>query len=123
MKGPNDHFNDRLKEQILHGVNQYLRGLSDVRLKFVSITKVELNKDFSVATLHWDTFDSNTRGDAKRSLEGARGKLRTHLAQTLKLRHTPDLRMVYDAQFVAQNEIEQLLEKDLKSREAGGEEE
>lgn len=101
------------EEQIKNEVNKLLRtGLDNSAFTFCSVTKVEMNPDFSVATLYWDTFDPSRRGDISKAMDSALGKMRAHLAKTLKVRHTPALTAVYDSQFEDEQEIEQLLKSE-----------
>lgn len=101
---------DKYEERILAEVNSLLRAkVNDPRLQFVSITKVELNRDFSVAQVYWDTFETSQRGDAKKAIESARGKLRSMLAQSLNVRAVPQLEFLYDAQYESEQAIEQIL--------------
>lgn len=109
----------KFEERICFELNTYLRTvLSDPRLNMASITKVELNVDYSVAKAFWDTFDSSQRGDIKKALEQSTGKLRSLLAKNMKVRHIPELNFVYDSQFEDEMKITNLL-----NREAGDEEE
>lgn len=99
-------FEERIKNEI----NSLLRTeLKDPRLVMMSVTRVELNQDYSVATVYWDTFDSSKRGDVKAAIEGTGGRLRSLLAKNLKVRHTPELTFVYDSQYEDELKIEQLL--------------
>ncbi|GAB4021227.1 MAG: hypothetical protein Fur0010_24220 [Bdellovibrio sp.] len=103
----------KLTERIQNIISSYLRtGLSDSRLQFVSITRVELNRDSSVATVHWDTFDSSKRGDAKKALESASAKIRSHLANILERRSVPQINFFYDSQYEDEAKIDQLLKSD-----------
>ncbi len=107
----------KIEERILQDLNAFLRTkLGDVRVQFVSITKVELNEDFSVAKIFWDTFQVEKRGEIKEALESARNKMRGHLAQTLDVRIVPQLTLFYDAQFEEEKKITDL----LKSEEEKG---
>ena len=63
------HKKQIMQDKILNHANTILRSLSDSRLQFVSITKVELNNDFSMAKLFWDTYDSSKRGETLNSTE------------------------------------------------------
>ncbi|MFN8370881.1 MAG: 30S ribosome-binding factor RbfA [Bacteriovoracaceae bacterium] len=102
----------RFEELVKEEVNWILkRDFSDARLQFVTVIKVELNKDNSKAKLFWDTFNTKTRGDAKKCIESSAGKIRTLLAQKIKVRHVPSLEFIYDGQFEAQNKIEKILEE------------
>ena len=108
----------KLTERMQNIINGYLRtGLSDSRLQFVSITRVELNRDSSVASVYWDTFDVEKKGDCSEAVKGLAGKFRSLLANVLQVRHTPQLKFAYDNQFEAQAEIDRLLKNDLTSGE------
>lgn len=100
----------KLEERILNELNLSLRAVvNDPRLKLVSITKVALNGDFSEATCHWDTFDMSKRGDVKKAILGVSSRLRGILSQKLEMRHTPQLKFVYDDQFECEQNITELL--------------
>lgn len=102
-------FEDKIKDEI----SMLLRtSLNDPRFVMMSITRVELNQDYSQATVYWDTFDSAKRGDVKTAVDGIRGKLRSMLAKNLKVRHTPDLTFIYDSQFEDEQRIQDLLDQE-----------
>lgn len=104
------HSKSMFEERIKNEINSSLRNeLKDPRMVMVSVTRVELNQDYSVATVYWDTFDSSKRGDAKNAMEGSGGRLRSLLAKKLNVRHTPELSFVYDSQFEDELKIEKLL--------------
>lgn len=104
----------KYQEKILHELNHILRSeVSDTRVQFVSVTSVELNKDFSVAKIYWDTFNPAKRGDCKKAIDGMRGRLRTLLSQNMKLRHTPVLNFFYNSQFEDQKKIEDLISQKI----------
>ena len=99
-------FQDRIQQEI----NSCLRTkLSDPRLQFVSVTKVELTSDFSIANIYWDTYHSSKRGDLNIALEKVSGKIRSILASSLGVRHTPELKFSYDSQFVEEDAISKIL--------------
>ena len=101
---------ERFEELILHASNNFIRTVvSDKRLRLLSFTKVELLPDFSMATLYWDTYQENKRGDCKEGLSAFQSRLRMHLSSVLKVRHTPSLRFFYDGQYVCEKHIEDLL--------------
>ncbi len=100
----------KFEERILNELNFLLRTkMTDPRVQFVSLTKVMLNKDYSVATISWDTFNATKRGDSKEAILNMKGKLRSELAKNLKLRHTPELKFIYDSQFEDANKITSLI--------------
>jgi ribosome-binding factor A len=112
MVKKNPFKKDKFEERLLNEINGLLRTvIRDPRLQFVSITKVELSPDYSYATLFWDTFNASTRGDAKKTLEEAKGKLRSELAKVMEVRHVPTLTFIYDNQFEEEQKITKLLVK------------
>lgn len=115
-KKTNNFKKEKYEERLLNEINGLLRsGTNDARLTRVSVTKVELSPDFGYATVSWDTYDSGTRGDAKKALEAATGRIRSELAKVLEVRHVPSLSFVYDNQYEEEKKITDL----LKSEQAG----
>lgn len=104
---------EKFQEGLIKEISLILRNdIKDSRLTFVSITKVELNKDNSVAKVYWDTFDPGKRGDAKKALSTVAGKIRGLLSTRLKVRHTPSLEFIYDSQFESEQKIDALLKSE-----------
>lgn len=106
-----DQFEIRMRDEI----NQIIRTeISDVRLKLVSITRVEMSADYAYAKCYWDNFDDKVRGDVKKALEGISGKVRSSLSKRLDVRHTPTVTFLYDAQFNAESDISEILDEEVK---------
>ena len=83
---------ERLQELIREEVNFLLRcEMTDARLEGVAVTFVELAGD--CARL-WFTADGEQ--DRTEALERAAGFLRDHLAESLSLKRTPELRFRRD---------------------------
>lgn len=81
-------------------------------LKFVSITKVALTTDLSIATVWYSIIGKDSEIEAtKKALEDAKGFLRTELAKRLQIRKTPDLKFKYDESLAYGKHIEELLNK------------
>ena len=76
---------------------------------FVSITRAEVAPDLKFATVYFSCM-----GDSKEAVEGLKkctGMLRHHLATTLNLRITPDLRFVKDGSIEHGAKIARFLEQ------------
>ena len=115
MAGKSNFKKTQYEGRILTELNSLLRSsFNNPRLQFVSITKVELTPDMTMATVYWDSFDASTRGDSKKAIASISGKLRSHLAKTLKVRTVPELRFEYDSQYEAEKEVEAILEQEAK---------
>lgn len=90
--------NQRLSNQVLRSLSELLRfETKDPRLKFVSLTSVDLSRDLSVAKVYFSLLDPNESVEpAADGLRRAAGFLRGKLAQAVKIRHVPELRFVHD---------------------------
>jgi len=111
MAKKNNFKKAKFEERLLNEINSLLRtGISDSRLQRVSITKVEMSPDYGYAVISWDTFDASTRGDAKKAIEAAAGRIRSELAKVLDVRHVPSISFVYDNQFEEEKKIMDLLQ-------------
>lgn len=98
-------------------VQQELAGIVKDELShefsgFFSITKVELNKDYSHANVYWDTFNVEKRTFIEKLLQSHRANLRKRLALVLKVHHIPDLHFHYDKQYEAEQSIMDIINKD-----------
>ena len=80
-------------------------------LKYVSVTKVTVTKDLSLATIWYTVLGSESEQAATTNqLINATGFLRSELAHRLDLRKTPELRFKYDESLAYGNKIDAILE-------------
>ena len=87
-------------------------NVKNEKLKFVSITKVSITKDMSIATIWYTVFGNEGEIEAtKKELIDAKGYLRSELAHSLDLRKTPDLKFKYDESLAYGNKISKILEE------------
>ncbi len=91
----------RVAEQIRGELSQILRDeVRDPRLGLITITRVKLAVDLGAATVFYSPLGEDA--DAARQTELSRvmtkltGFLRRALSKRVKLRHTPELRFVFD---------------------------
>lgn len=107
------------KEKLVHSmrdeINSFIRTkANDPRLSFVSVTKVELSPDNTVATVYWDTFDPSKRGDLKKIMKSFGGRIRKHIGSVFKMRHVPEVVVVYDSQYEDEKVITDILNDEKK---------
>ena len=118
----NSFRRERLTEKIVADMNVFFRReLNDPRLQFISITKAELNDDLSHCKIYWDSFNTDQREVMTKALEAMTGRVRTHLAKTLDIRHAPTVQLLFDAQYEAEHEIGQLLKNERNRLEQDSE--
>jgi ribosome-binding factor A len=88
----------RVGDQIQRELAQLiLQDVKDPRVGMVTITGVEVTKEFEHATVYVTVLGDDA--DVKKTLEGlnqARGFLRRELARRVKLRIAPDLHFTHD---------------------------
>lgn len=71
--------------------------VGDPRLHSVSISRVDVTDDLSLAKIYFTVFgDNKERRDAEKGFQRASGFMRSHIAKTLNLRFTPALQFFYD---------------------------
>ena len=88
---------DRVQEQIMRDLAELTRtGLKDPRAGFITITEVELTRDYSHATVWYTVMDEKTREVTAAALDNAKGHLRSELAKRIKVFKTPELHFEYD---------------------------
>ncbi len=102
---------ERVEKIIERELASILFDSSNNKLKFVSITKVSLTSDLSLATVYYTVLGNEGEIEStKEDLEKSKGYLRSSLAKKLDLRKTPDLRFKYDESLAYGNRISQILD-------------
>jgi ribosome-binding factor A len=108
----------RLEIAILETVAPLVaHGLSDPRLQMVTVTRVHLAPDLSVAHVNWSTLGgASAESKAKHALEHARGKIQTAVAKALQTRVTPHLVFHFDESLARAQRVTETLEKLARER-------
>ena len=103
---------DRVQEQIMRDLADLTRtGLKDPRAGFITITEVELTRDYSHATVWYTVMDEKTREVTAEALDNAKGHLRSELAKRIKVFKTPELHFEYDESIERGMNISSLIEQ------------
>lgn len=90
--------------------------IKDDRLKFVTITKVNLTNDLSLATVYYTVLGDEAQIAAtSENIADAKGFIKGILSKRLEVRKTPDLRFKYDDSYEQGNKIENIL-KSIKEK-------
>ena len=103
----------KYEEKILNSLNSFLRSeIRDSRLKFVTITKVELAPDYGAALVYWDTYDLEKKDAIESTIEGIENGARNYLSKVLDVRHVPKISFKFDSQYVDEMKISKLLQEE-----------
>ena len=92
------------------------REVKDDAIKFVTITGVEVTSDLSFAKVYYTVLDAEKKKDIEERLEKVAPFIRKKLAERIEIRHTPELRFIYDTSIAYGEHIEEIIEN-LKEKE------
>jgi len=87
----------RVRGQLLRELTDIVERMKDPRLQLVQIVDVELSADLSYATIFVSTLGN--ADDKEQVLQGMHrglGFIRREIAQRMRLRYAPQLRVAYD---------------------------
>jgi ribosome-binding factor A len=88
---------DRVADQIQRELAELLqKGLKDPRAGWITLTSVEVTRDYSQAKIYYTVMDEKTREVTAEALQHAAGYLRGELGRRLSIFTTPQLQFVYD---------------------------
>ncbi|TDR82035.1 30S ribosome-binding factor RbfA [Paludibacterium purpuratum] len=88
---------DRVADQIQRELAELLqKGLKDPRAGWITLTSVEVTRDYSLAKVYYTVMDAKTREVTAEALQHAAGYLRGELGRRLSIFTTPQLQFVYD---------------------------
>lgn len=109
----------RIKQQIKSRIATALvHELSDPRLGFVTISRVEVDRELQRCIVFWSVLgEEKTRRLSAAALEHATGRLRTEVAQVLHTRTVPRLQFRFDEGVAGAQRMRDLLDE-LKSAAA-----
>lgn len=109
---------ERLKEMIrIEAAELILHGISDPRLGFCTVTKVELTNDLAYCKIFVSVMgDEGVQSRTMRALGDARGLIQRHIAKHMKTRTTPHVSIELDPtiarSFSIMNKIKEARESD-----------
>ena len=108
---------DRLNHTYQEVISDILmREVKDQDIKFVTVTGVEVTNDLSFAKIYYTVLDKEKQESTKKALEKASPFIRTKLAEKVEVRHTPELRFIYDKSIAYGEHIEEII-KQIKEKE------
>ncbi|MBQ2873358.1 MAG: 30S ribosome-binding factor RbfA [Bacilli bacterium] len=102
---------DRLNNMFVEEISKIIHTeIKDNGVSFVTITDVRITNDLSFAKIYFTTLD-NDREKVLKSLNKARGFIRTSLCDRVKIRKMPEIQFVYDESIEYGKKIEDIIER------------
>lgn len=103
---------ERLNHTVMEEISNILMTeVKDEDICFVTITGVDITNDLSFAKVYFTVLDTEKIETTTKALNGAAGFIRRELASRIEVRHTPELRFIYDESQEYGRHIEDVIEK------------
>ena len=123
----NERRISRLQEQIKQRLAEVLlRDIADPKLGLVTITRVELDSEFTHCKAYWSVMAPGTEAEVKARaqseavLRRARGLCQREIAKAVNTRTTPHLEFVFDESIAGAIKLNRLLSELQQERERKG---
>lgn len=101
---------DRIASDLLRDLSSImLIEARDETLKHVTLTDCEVTSDLGLAKVYYTYMGDEDLNAVKENLKVAEPYLRTKLAAKLNIRHTPELRFIYDESIEYGQNIERII--------------
>lgn len=84
--------------------------IKDEDIKFVTITGVDTTSDLSYAKVYFTVLDDSKKTTTLEALNGAASFIRGKLAERVEVRHTPELKFIYDTSIEYGNHIDEIID-------------
>ena len=103
---------ERLNSIFAKEISSILQNeIKDENIKFVTVTGCEITSDLSYAKVYVTVFDKEKKGTTLKALDGAKSFIRGQLSQRVDIRHTPELRFIFDDSIEYGNKIEKIIKE------------
>lgn len=103
---------ERLNHTFMEEISSILMNeIKDENIKFVTITGVDITNDLSYAKVYFTVLDDTKKDETLRSLNKASHFIRGKISEKVEIRHTPELKFLYDESIEYGNHIEKIIEE------------
>lgn len=107
---------ERIASQIVRELSNIIfTEVKDEKIKSITITATDVTSDLGLAKIYYTYLGDYSREEVQDELTKAAPFLRTKLAETIDIRHTPALKFIFDESIEYGANIEKIL-KDIKTR-------
>lgn len=108
---------ERLNHTFMEEISKILmEEVRDEDIKFVTITGVDITSDLSFAKVYVTVLDKEKKLAVLDALNGASHFIRGKLSEKIEIRHTPELKFIYDDSIAYGEHIEEVINSINKKR-------
>ena len=102
---------ERLNHMIQEEISMILMTeVQDEKLKFVTITGVETTSDYSYAKVYFTVLEESKKKEITDELNKANHFIRGKLSERIDIRHTPELKFIYDDSIAYGEHIDEIID-------------
>lgn len=110
---------ERLNHTVMEEISKILMTeVKDEDIRFVTITGVDITSDLSFAKVYFTVLDEKKKDTTLEALNGASHFIRGELSKRIEVRHTPELKFIYDESIEYGEHIEDVIEKIHKNEKS-----
>jgi len=103
---------ERLNDQFQKEISIILQTeVKNQDIKFVTITGCEITNDLSFCKVYFTVLDDTKKDIVLNALKSAASFIRGELSRRVEIRHTPELKFIYDESIEYGNKIEKIIEE------------
>ena len=94
-----------------------MEEVRDEDLKFVTITGCDITNDLSYAKVYFTVLDKDKKEKVLEDINNAASFIRGKLSERIEIRHTPELKFIYDDSIEYGEKIEKIIDKLHKEKQ------
>lgn len=103
---------ERLNSTFVKEISYILQNeVKDEDIKFVTVTGCDISSDLSYAKVYVTVLDDSKKNTTLEALNNAKSFIRGELSKRVEIRHTPELKFIFDKSIEYGNKIENLIEE------------
>ena len=103
---------ERLNSTFVKEISYILQNeVKDENIKFVTVTGCDISSDLSYAKVYVTVLDDDKKNTTLEALNNAKSFIRGELSKRVEIRHTPELKFIFDKSIEYGNKIENLIEE------------
>lgn len=101
---------ERLNHAMQEEISKILMTeVKDENIKFVTITGCDISSDLSYCKVYFTTLDQAKKDETLTALNKAASFIRGEVSQRIEMRHTPELKFLYDDSIAYGQHMEQVI--------------
>ena len=108
----------RLNHAFMEEISMILmEEVRDEDLKFVTITGCDITNDLSYDKVYFTVLDKDKKEKVLEDINNAASFIRGKLSERIEIRHTPELKFIYDDSIEYGEKIEKIIDKLHKEKQ------